>query len=368
MLVVTLDGTPLLGTRTGIGRYVHHLVDALPREARDRGLEAKFRVTTWSARRRSVLDLPPGVRQVGGPIPARLLRAAWARFAVPTAEIMGAAGDVVHGTNFVAPPTRSARTVVTVHDLTFLHGSTAPSNVAYRELVPTALRRGAHVVTPSRAVADAVAEEYGLADERLTVTPLGVDPDWFDAGPAPLAWLREHGLPQDYILYVGSADPRKNVRGLIRAHGELRAQQPDAPALVLAGPAGSVATPAGRQEGVHRAGYLDNADLRRLVAGCRVLVLPSFEEGFGLPVLEALATGRPVVVSDIPALREVAGPHAVAAPTGDVTELAAAIERALGGPDDERHRTARRSWARQWTWQACAAATLDVYLKTAGGW
>lgn len=361
MIQVTLDGTPLLGTRTGIGRYVEHLVDALARTVPD----VRVQVTTWSARRHRVPDLPDGVRQVGARVPARLLRAAWTRTGHPTAELLGARGAVVHGTNFVVPPTRHARAVVTVHDLTFLDAATvAPANAAYAELLPRALRRGAHVVTPTEAVADAVRERYGLAADRVTATPLGVDPGWSRAAAPAAAWLRQRGIPDDYVVYVGSGEARKNVDVLVRAHRLLRDRDPGVPALVLAGPAGAAPRP-DAHPGVVPAGWLEEDDLRRLVAGSRALVLPSSDEGFGLPVVEALATGRPVVVSAVPALLEVAGPHGVTAPPRDADALADALARVLEAPGDPAAQDARRAWAARWTWSGCAAATADVYRRLA---
>lgn len=358
---VTLDGTPLLGERTGIGRYVQELVAALPAAAAEHRPDAEFRVTTWSARRHRVPDLPAGVRQVGPRVPARLLREAWLRSEHPTAELLGARGDVVHGTNFVVPPTRRARAVVTVHDLTYLDRRTvAPTDAAYAELVPRALRRGAHVVTPTAAVAAAVRDQYSLADDRVDVTPLGVDEPWFAAEPADAAWRAGRGVPDDYLLYVGSAAARKNVGTLVAAHRALTGGGRGGPALVLAGPAGAAPRP-DAHPGVVAAGWLADDELRRLVAGARALVLPSSDEGFGLPVLEALAAGRPVVASTIPALTEVAGPHGFLAPAGDADALAGAIAAALAAPDGPDDRDARRSWARRWTWRGCAEATLAVY-------
>ncbi|WP_066582675.1 glycosyltransferase family 4 protein [Cellulomonas timonensis] len=361
-MLITLDATPLLGPRTGIGRYVENLVRELPAAASRRGLAADVRVTTWTARGARLADLPGDVTQVGPRVPARMLRECWRRTQFPPIELLVGPTDVFHGTNFVSPPTRSAREVVTIHDLTYaLHAETvSAASLLYRELVPRALGRGAQVLTPTEVVAAAVREHYSLPHAQVVAVRLGVEDAWFDAPPAASVWLRAHDLPDDYVVFVGSLDPRKNLPRLLEAHAILRDTVPGTPDLVLAGPAGREQSLQGRA-GVHLTGWLDDADLRGLVAASRALVLPSTDEGFGLPVLEALAAGRPVVVSDLPVLHEVAGPHAVAAPPDDAEALAHALGSALDGPDDTAARAARQAWARELTWARCAERTLDVY-------
>lgn len=360
---ITLDTTPLLGRATGVGRYVDRLLRALAALDADGGAERlDLRATTWTWRGGRLTDLPPGVRQVGPRVPARLVREAWARTDHPRIETLVGATDVVHGTNFVSPPARRAREVVTVHDLTYLdHRDTvAAASLRYDVLVGRALRRGAHVVTPSRTVADAVRERYGLGADRVTATPLGVDDAWYDAAPPDAAWLARRGLPADYLLFVGSLDPRKNLPALLRAHGAARGTAGDVPDLVLAGPAGredAVAPGAG----VHLTGWLEDADLQRLVAGARAVVLPSLEEGFGLPALEASAAGRPVLAADIPALREVVGPLAAFADPRDDDALRAGLVAVVAGDDSPAERERRRAHARTYTWDACARRTLAAY-------
>jgi glycosyltransferase involved in cell wall biosynthesis len=360
---ITVDATAMLGRRTGIGQYVAHLIAELPRAAARRGVDVNVRVTTWSARGWALADLPAGVHQVGYRVPARLLSTLWRHFDGPPIELLVGRTDVFHGTNFVSPPTRRAREVVTIHDLTYeVHAQTVSgASLLYRELVPRALARGAHVVTPTEVVAAAVRSHYSLPHDRVTAIPLGVDSSWFDASPPDDRWTAARHLPVDYFVFVGSLDPRKNLPTLLDAHARLRATDADAPDLVLAGPAGREGALAAGP-GVHLTGWLDDADLTRLVAGARALVLPSIDEGFGLPVLEALAAGRPVVVSDIAVLREVAGPHAIAAAYDDPDALADALRRACTALDDNDTREARRAWARRFTWSACADRTLDVYL------
>lgn len=359
---IVLDATPLLGHRTGIGAYTAHLVAELPSALRRAGLSATVGVTTWTARGGRLGGLPAGVRQVGPPSPARLLRAAWTRFDHPHVETLVGPCDVFHGTNFVSPPTRRAREVVTVHDLTYeLHQATVSADaLAYRELVPRALARGAQVVCPSQAVASDVQQFYHLGADRVHATPLGVDAVWFEAQVPDPETRTRLGLPAEYLLFVGSLDPRKNLRRLVSAHALARATDSAVPPLVLAGPAGRDTTTPDSPT-VMRTGWLDEADLRQVVAGATALVLPSLDEGFGLPALEALACGRPVLASDIPALREVTGGFAELADPRDEESLADGLHRILAADDDPHVQTARRDHARAWTWARFADATVSVY-------
>jgi glycosyltransferase involved in cell wall biosynthesis len=357
-LRVALDGTPLLGVRTGIGRYVEHLVAELATMPDDVAL----RVAAFSLRGRRVLrSLPPGVRLAHRPAPARLLHRAWMHGDSPPAEWFTGSADVVHGTNFVLPPPSRAAGVVTVHDLTFLRYPELvdAASLAYRELVPQAVRTAARVLTPTRAVADELIEAYRLPAERVCATPLGVDSSWFDAAPA-----RPPDVPAAYVLAVGTLQPRKGLDVLLAAYRALIAEDPAVPPLVLVGPPGWGAgldltgLPPGR---LVLPGYVDARTLRGLVAGAAVLAFPSRYEGFGLPPLEALAAGTPVVASDVPAVREVLGRHARLVPPGDPDALAAALGRVLAEPPDGRVREAASQHARAFTWRRCAELTLAAY-------
>lgn len=360
-LTVGIDATPLLGLRTGIGRYVEHLVDELGR----RPDEVSVRAAAFSVRGRHALqDLPPDVRVVHRPVPARLLHRAWLRGDRPRAELVMGRADVVHGTNFVLPPPRRAAGVVTVHDLAFLHYAELvdAASLAYRELVPRAVRAAAVVLTPTQAVADEVCGAYRIPPERVRATPLGVDESWFDA-PAQLP----AGLPKQYLLAVGTLEPRKGLDVLLAAYREL----PEAPPLVLVGPPGwgPALDTAGLRDRVILPGYVDGATLRALVAGAELLAFPSRYEGFGLPPLEALAAGTAVVASDITAVREVVGdPGRIArlVPPGDPAALAGALREALAHPPTPQDRDAGRRHAATFTWSACAHATLAAYRAAIG--
>jgi glycosyltransferase involved in cell wall biosynthesis len=380
---VGLDATPLLGPRTGVGRYVVRLVDALAVS----GEVAELRLVpfTWrgagdlagagpasvGAAGAEAVPVAPAratarVRALRRRVPARVLREAWARVAWPPVEWFSGRVDVFHGTNFVAPPARRAGLVVTIHDLSYLRHPemVTAASARYRALVPAGLARGAIVCTPTAAVADEVLDAYHLPADRVVVTPLGVSRSWLEAEPPDAAWLAARGLPPRYLLFVGSREPRKNLVTLLAAHRELLAGGAPPP-LVLVGPPGWGQEPdlAGLPAGsVLTPGYLGDAELARVVAGAAALAYPSWYEGFGLPALEALACGTPVVAGDVPALREVLGDQAELVDPRDAGALAAALAKAIEDGGDLARR-ARRAHAAAFTWQRCANATLGAYAR-----
>jgi len=346
-LRVGLDATPLLGPRTGIGRYAGSLLTALARGPDE------VVATAFTLRGRGALRVPDGVQVRARAAPARLLQAAWARTSWPPVELLTGRLDVFHATNFVLPPLRRAGGVVTVHDLAFLRmtETVTAASARYRALVPRSLRRAAVVVVPSEAVAEQVREAYAPRVPVVAV-PHGVSAGWSTAPPPDAALRARLGLPSSYVLFVGTLEPRKDVRTLLAAHRLVRG----APPLVLVGPPGW-----GEQvdvAGVVAPGYLDDPSLRPVVAGASAVVLPSRDEGFGLPVLEALAAGTPVVASDLPVLREVGGTLVRYAPVGDVEAFAAALQAVL---DDPGEPGPRRAHAAAFTWERSAAGHRAAY-------
>jgi glycosyltransferase involved in cell wall biosynthesis len=364
-LRVALDATPLLGQVTGIGRYTAELLSALTRlpdgERPDELLAAAF---TWRGREALPGRLPAGVVAVGRRAPARLLRATWEHIELPSMAMLGVRADVIHGTNFVLPPPgRGAAGVVTIHDLSYLRypQTVSAASARYRDLVPKSLRRAALVLSDTQAVADEISAEYHLPLDRICAIPLGVDSAWFNAASETLPAL---GLPARYLLFVGTLEPRKDVATLLAALRQLRSADPEAPPLVLAGPAGwgpALDTAGLTPADVIALGYLQAATLRAVVANAAVLCFPSLYEGFGLPPLEALASGTPVVASDIAPMREVLGacPAGVKlVPVGDVDGLCQAILETLAAPPDP---AAGRAHARQFTWDRTAVLTAQAY-------
>jgi glycosyltransferase involved in cell wall biosynthesis len=209
-------------------------------------------------------------------------------------------------------------------------------------------------------------EGHGFEPTRLHVVPLGVEP-LESARPEEVERvLARHGLRRPFVLFVGTAEPRKGLDVLVSAWARL---DPDAE-LVLVGPAGW----GGLEErlevlgpGVHRLGFLPRDELRTLQGAAALSCLPSRAEGFGLPVLEAMAAGSPVVTTSASAMEEVAGGAAVLVPAGDVEALAAAIEGVLGDPGEaQRLRDLGRSRAEGFGWERSAAAVGAVYREVLG--
>lgn len=374
MSTVGIDATPLLGTRTGIGVYVENLLASLVAQA------GAWTPTATGFTLRGGRNLAAAVAIASGgaaqsrvrPVPARLLRASWARLEFPPVEWLCGRVDVFHGTNFVLPPSRAARGVVTVQDLSFFtHPETVSrETAAYRNLVPRSIRRARVVCTPTAAIAAEVVARFGLDTEAVVVTPLGVDPAWFDAEPLTASERAALGLPpigHPYLVAVGTLEPRKNLARLLAAHTRLWKQGEQLP-LVLVGPAGWGPPleldhrPAGS---VLLTGYLSTPRLRNLVASARLLVFPSLYEGFGLPPVEAMAAGTQVVASDLTVTREVLGCHAGYFNPLDVDSIAAAISRSLAAdPAPEAVAGAKRH-ASGYSWGATARATVRAYQLAA---
>ncbi len=359
---VGLDATPLLGVRTGVGTYTANLLDAL-RGGQD---PPDLVATVFTARGggRLATQLPDGVAVQSRRVPARLLRTSWLAGLGPSTEVLAGFLDVFHGTNFVVPPAHTAATVVTIHDLNYLKdpASVASASLAYRELVPLALRRGAHVCTPSHAVAAQVRDAYAIEPERVHATPLGVDPIWglpARISPHPrTSW----GLPADYLVCLGTLEPRKNLRKVIDAYRLAEQRHVDLPPLALVGAPGwgqalDVSRLAPRR--VRMLGHLPFEEVRALVTSATALIFPSLDEGFGLPPLEALACGTAVVAADLEVTHEVLGDQATFADPRDAESLLAAIQSTLLTPAGTE--ATRRARAAEFTWESCAEATMRVY-------
>lgn len=363
-MTVAIDATPLLGSRTGVGRAVEGMVAGLAARPdvtlRGYGLTA----TGW---RRLAAHLPPGVTGPTGPMPAGALLRQWGRSDRPRVERWTGSVDVVHGTNFVVPPARAAR-LVTVHDLTaVLHPQLCtPTSLRYPHLISRALSAGASVHAVSATVGEQVVEHFGVAPERVHVIANGVD-----AVPAGRVDPAAAGRSRPYVLGLGTVEPRKNFPALVAAFDAIAGRFPDLE-LVIAGPAGwgerdlDRAVAAARyRDRIHRLGWV--ADPGSLLAGARLFAFPSLYEGFGFPPLEAMARSVPVVAAAAGALPEVLGDAALLVDPADTGALGAAMEEAIAdGPTRDRLVESGPARAALYSWPDTARRLAELYRSLAG--
>ena len=314
-------------------------------------------------RRPPSLPIPSEIPVRSVPLPRRALYDAWNYARRPA--LRGPAGrcDVVHATGGVVPPARGAGLVATVYDLAFLR-EPAWFTRRGRRFATRALRVvRAHadvVVAPSQATAQDCAR-VGIGSQRLRVVPLGVHTA--RATRQQVETVRAlYRLPDTFALWVGTAEPRKNIAGLLAAAARTASEVP----LVLAGPPGwgvdvSSLLEACPATAVHL-GYVRDGDLGALYAAARVFVYPSWMEGFGLPVLEAMAQGTPVVTSSGTATEEVCADASSVVDPADPEALAAAIDLVVTDDSEHRRRSAAaRRRAAQLTWEQTAAGVTAAY-------
>ncbi|MCP4571974.1 MAG: glycosyltransferase family 4 protein [bacterium] len=374
---VLLDALLVNRRPTGVGRSILELTRALAE--RDRGLD--FLVATTTPEMFAFLEGVPRWRVVTCP-GARggvLRKALYTQFALPgLCRRLGA--DILHSLQFVAPLRLSCPSVVTVHDLAWqLFPDTVeqPRRTYYRLLVPPTLRRAHTVVTNSAATATDVGTLHPAAADRIQVTPFGT-PSWVwespGAGEPPTAAVGE----RPRFLFVGTMEPRKNLEGLLTAYEVLLARtraaggrEADCPALHFVGGAGWRDSLLRRRisdlrERGHLAveDYCEPAVLWERYRSALALVFPSVHEGFGFPILEAMAAGLPVLTANRGAMAEVAGDAAQLVDPDDAEDLADGLAAlAVDGDLRGRLRTQGFAQARIWQWERTADATVAVYRQ-----
>ncbi|MDH4365424.1 MAG: glycosyltransferase family 4 protein [Acidimicrobiia bacterium] len=373
-LRVGIEAIPLLVVRTGVGTMTRAVVDRL---ANDPGLEMSAILISLRGRTRLAAALPPGMGLRAVPFPARLAHRLWLRGDHPA---LGGF-DVIHGPNFVVPPAaadplrlrggrRRAVELLTIHDFGPWHYPGLVNDTArnYPRLVARALERGAHVHTVSAFVGSEAADILGVDRDRIHVIPNGFAP-----GPAGDP-TRGRGLAggDPYVLAVGTIEPRKDLPTLVEAMARLWAEGHDT-RLVLAGPDGwgtpeldRAVARTGAAHLVRRLGYVSDAERADLLAGAACLAYPSRYEGFGLPPLEAMAQGTPVVATTIGAVTEVCADAALLVPPGDPDALARALATVLSD-DAEAARlvAAGRQRPPLFSWDRTAADLGALYRHLA---
>lgn len=342
----------------GVSVYADQLLRALPTAC------PNLEITAHTGPRAPSI---PGVRTVRSPIDTRRAapRILWEQV---SGRLLSARQDILHGTVNTIPLAAPIPTVVTIHDLSFLRFPDRLPRARRAFLsaaVPASARRATRVIAISESTKRDIVELIGIPEGRISVVYQGVDAA-FRPGPSDISAAHFAGRP--YILHVGTVEPRKNLDILVRAYAALR-RDGIPHALALVGPRGWMDDPVfavirelGLQDDVRLAGYVPPADLPRWYNGADLFAFPSAYEGFGLPILEAMACGVPTVTSNGSSLGEVAGTAALTVDAGSVEDLHDAMGRILSDQNlAARLRDLGRARAAKFTWESTARGTAAVY-------
>jgi glycosyltransferase involved in cell wall biosynthesis len=377
---VILSIEPIRFPLTGIGRYTLELARSLEACA---GIDLRY-LAAWRLTRELPVpeDREPAHAAVRRSIKQRLIRSALVVESVQTVRalqkwrtLQGSRDSIFHGPNFYLPAF-SGPSVATIHDLSIYTWAQyhPPERVHFmRREIDLTLKRASHLITDSEYTRREVAAHFGWPLDRVTAIPLAAS-DQFrprsgtETGPV----LRQYGLEHEgYCFYTGTIEPRKNIDALLDAYLALPACLRERWPLVLCGYTGwkSEALHARiadleRRGRLRYLGFVPQDHLPALMSGARAFAFPSLYEGFGLPVMEAMASGVPVVTSNAASLPEVTGDIALTCDPTDTDGLTALLRQAL---EDEAWRTATAArgiqWARTFSWQRCARETLAVYRR-----
>lgn len=362
---IGLDGIPLTSPKTGIGHYTLELARALAKIDTD----DEFELISPFSFNSSSLDnnLPANLKK----IEARRRKFWWA-VGLPL-YIRRNSTALFHGTNYEIPFWSNCPTVLTIHDLSLLlypetHLDRSVRRARYR--LPLMARTATKIITATEFVKKQVSEHLKIDPAKIVATPYAQRSNFRPMSLTETGEMRTRlGIEEDFILFVGTVEPRKNLITLLRALSEIMRTTELRPQLVLAGQKGwltgetmNYVESEGLGARVKFTGYVTDEDLRALYSCCAVCVYPSLYEGFGLPPLEAMACGAPVIASDVPSLAEAVGQAALVLPPTDVQRLAQGIVGMIKESSKRAHYSRLGlEHAAQFSWERTARMTLDVY-------
>ncbi len=364
---------------TGVGYYTLSLFHALTSGPKT----FDVRVLASSARPRG--DLFRTLREQCSrvavfPWPTRLKNRMWTRFEWPPIEWFIGSVDIVHGAFHLLPPSRRARRMVTIFDLSNLRYPEmhrAESFHIHAPLLRHAVDKADRIIAISQSCKNDIIELLGASADRIRVVHGGIDIEEFsgaiDTGLIQ-ALRKRFNIPGDYFIHLGTLEPRKNLARLIEAYARLRQRFKDCPQLVLAGQAGwmyeDVFASIERLrlgDSVVHTGYLERTAAVSLLRGAYACVYPSLYEGFGLPVLEAMAARIPVLTSNVSSMPEVAGETGILVDPKSVDAIEAGLVELIENLSAARQRTeAAYERASRFTWKDSARALAEVYRELAG--
>ncbi len=370
---IAIDYTPAYEQGGGIGRYVRELTSALSKL----DTTTNYKLFVLGAHPN---DLPerPNTNFVWKPtrLPPRWSARLWHRARLPIpVELFTGRVELFHATDFVLPPTLPAtKTLLTVHDLSFIRvpDTASPPLKAYLDtVVPRSVNQADHILADSQATKDDLIELYGTSESKITVLLSGVDERFkpVTESQSLKKILAKHGLSNKvYLLSVGTVQPRKNYSRIIHALARLREQGLDIHYAIVGGKGWledemyQTIEDTRLQDYVHVLGFVDDEDLPALYTGSESLIITSLYEGFGLPILEAMACGTPVITSNLSSLPEVAGEAAILVDPLDINAITDAIYAVLTDSVKRNHMVeAGYQQVTHFTWERSATHLKSIY-------
>jgi glycosyltransferase involved in cell wall biosynthesis len=354
--------------RAGVGRYVHTLI---PELAATRGTDTLSGFYFDFKRNGSPFPKDLIREHACRWIPGRWVQQAWKRLNAPAYTRFAPDAEVHHFPNFIIPPLpRGPKAVVSIHDCCFLScpETMEPKNRAFlKARIPRTIERADHILTISETMARELREAFDLPEDRVTATLLGPPPALASLPEGgEEARIRELGIDGPFLLHVGTLEPRKNHPFLFQVFEEMTDFDGT---LVLCGMHGWKVEPileamaaSPRADRIQHLNYVSDEDLTALYRRAEALLFPSLYEGFGLPPIEAMRQGCPVICSDGGSLPEVVGDAGLVLPLDDPADWADAVEGLLSSPDRRAKRiNAGHHRAAQFSWRRCAEETWRVY-------
>jgi len=378
---VGLDAIPLVAAKTGIGHYTDALADALARVHPDHQytLLSPFDFSLEANGDYFGNGTPRPANLIKQVLPARSIFRHWWLIGTP-ALLRISPFDVFHGTNYCIPVFAPCPTVVTIHDLSLFTQSHTHENDNVKRgkrRMPIMAHRATLIIAPSEWTRREIKQYLKVKDHKLRVIPEAARPHLRPQREDEIQPVLERlGIRGAFLLYVGTIEPRKNLLALIRAYDDLIRSTEHKPQLVLAGGRGwlfdevfNLVEELRLQEQVKFTGYVADADLPALYSAAEAFVYPSLYEGFGLPPLEAMACGAPVITSNVTSLPEVVGEAGLTHAPEDTRALTQAMVQLLNDLAAREHfKRAGLERAQQFSWERAARATQAVYDEVFNYW
>ncbi|WP_079913842.1 glycosyltransferase family 1 protein [Paenibacillus sp. 32352] len=374
---VYLDGQPLLGPRSGIARYVECLSKQLS-YSEDLDVYLAFNRIAKSIREDHVLSLKRDfhIHLTNNVYPYKVLRRLFKPnffYRIPYDMVSQDTADIFHGTNFTYTPVRKGKTIITIHDLAYMR---YPDSTSERILnhhskwVPESAKKCDHIIADSLQTKQDIIKLLDIPDDKIDVVHLAADEHFIPiADVKPV--LNKYNLPERFILFVGTLEPRKNLLGLLKSYLILKQNYNYSEKLVIVGAKGWKYNPIfdwvqqnNLEEDITFTGFIDDADLPAIYSAATVFVLPSIYEGFGLPLLEAMQCGTPVIGSDISSIPEIIEESGFLIQPDDYPTWAETIHKMISNENLRKHYSQLAlHQASKFTWEKTAIETKNIYYK-----